>query len=298
MNTPSNDFDYATLGYTINEIDMLRDATQAVNTTDGGWTILREFNDPKGFSWTQQPDVRKIDRNIKYEGHSGTSHAWVMRTMQEIAITGLDKFSEKVLEYRRTAKPRPLRTGDDLWRFIAENENIGDASYEFFMGLKFSSRDSERFAGFVKAALWHPYAMERLFDPDEKDVDHVLLSEIQASRESLGGSGGSDTEEYRIVQYLVRHGLAAFTADATRWNKLNEEEARESRMRYFRIALKRRDLRNQRQNLQSCVFDEAIAQRLGSTWRHFDGILEHPELEAAVEYAMTCVLRANMSKGK
>ncbi len=74
------------------EREMYEDAYQAVEATPGGWDFLKNQSPPadKGFMFWSHPTLSAINRNIKYGGHSGASHGFVMRTMEFIAKNGWD----------------------------------------------------------------------------------------------------------------------------------------------------------------------------------------------------------------
>jgi hypothetical protein len=72
------------------EREMYQDAFQAVEATPGGWEFLAAESPPetKGFMFWSHPTLSAINRNMKYGGHSGSSHALVMRSMESIAKNG------------------------------------------------------------------------------------------------------------------------------------------------------------------------------------------------------------------
>lgn len=75
--------DFSNMEYS-NELD---DAYKAVSIAEA-WDWLRTFNDSHGFVFCTDPMMLKINRNIRYDGHSGASFAWVMREMEFIAKHG------------------------------------------------------------------------------------------------------------------------------------------------------------------------------------------------------------------
>ncbi len=76
---------------------MLEDADAAI-TTCGLWEWMSTYNPTagEGFMFSNHPNLDKISQAMKYEGHSGASYGWTMRTMQQVARLGWDKFAEVV----------------------------------------------------------------------------------------------------------------------------------------------------------------------------------------------------------
>jgi len=77
---------------------MLSSAFEAVESVEGGWdALIPEPVGGRGFMFTPRPEgsvLSQIDEAIeeRYSGHSGASHAWVMRNMQGIARLGWDDY--------------------------------------------------------------------------------------------------------------------------------------------------------------------------------------------------------------
>ncbi len=76
------------------EAMMLQDADAAI-TECGLWEWMSTYNPPdgKGFMFSNHPNQDKINAAMKFDGHSGASYGWTMRTMQKIARIGWDKFA-------------------------------------------------------------------------------------------------------------------------------------------------------------------------------------------------------------
>lgn len=74
------------------EATMLKDAYDAITACDL-WGWMREFSpeDGKGFMFTSHPNLERIDKAMKYQGHSGASYGWTMRQMESIAKIGWDE---------------------------------------------------------------------------------------------------------------------------------------------------------------------------------------------------------------
>ena len=87
--------DYISLGYSQSEQEMLEDAYQAIEKTNM-WDYMKK--DPTGgYMFTDDEQLRIINRNLEYQGHSGSSFGWTMRTMQQIAKLGEEKFIKECL---------------------------------------------------------------------------------------------------------------------------------------------------------------------------------------------------------
>ena len=85
--------------YSAHESEMLRDAYQAITTCDL-WDWLRTYTPEKGFMFSGHPNLTRINAEIKYDGHSGASHAMTMRVMESIAKVGWDEHKNRVREAR------------------------------------------------------------------------------------------------------------------------------------------------------------------------------------------------------
>ena len=88
MTTPvRGDFSFVESSW---EREMFQDAFQAVEATPGGWEFLAQESPPadRGFMFWSHPTLTAIGRNMRYDGHSGASHALVMRSMEFIAKKG------------------------------------------------------------------------------------------------------------------------------------------------------------------------------------------------------------------
>lgn len=81
--------------YTQFEAMMLQDADDAI-TSCGLWDWFREYTPEqgKGFMFSTHPNLDRIDKALKFDGHSGASHAWTLRTMQQVARLGWATFAE------------------------------------------------------------------------------------------------------------------------------------------------------------------------------------------------------------
>jgi hypothetical protein len=87
--------DYISLGYTPDEQEMLQDAYQAIEKTKM-WEYMKK-GPSGGYMFTDDEELRLIHRHLEYDGHSGSSFAWTMRTMQTLARKGEEKFIEECL---------------------------------------------------------------------------------------------------------------------------------------------------------------------------------------------------------
>jgi hypothetical protein len=84
------------LVYSKFEAMMLQDADDAISKCEL-WEWLRTFdpNAGEGFMLTNHPNLNKIIASMKYEGHSGSSFAWTMRTLQTVARIGWTEFVKR-----------------------------------------------------------------------------------------------------------------------------------------------------------------------------------------------------------
>jgi hypothetical protein len=89
--------DFVTLGYTKDEQEMLQDAYQAIEKANM-WNYMKgEPRGGGGYTFTDDEELRAINRNLEYDGHTGFSFGWTMRTMQQIAQLGEEKFIKECL---------------------------------------------------------------------------------------------------------------------------------------------------------------------------------------------------------
>lgn len=75
--------------YTPHSCDMLNDAYDAVTRLDL-WDWLRDFtpHPNEGFMLTRHPNLDRIAEAMAFKTHSGSSWAWTMRTLSDIAKAG------------------------------------------------------------------------------------------------------------------------------------------------------------------------------------------------------------------
>lgn len=90
--------DFVSLGYSLDEQEMLQDAYQAIEKAKMWEYMKGEPTDGKGFIYTDDHELRLINRNIEYTGHSGFSFGWTLRTMQLLARLGEDGFIQHCKE--------------------------------------------------------------------------------------------------------------------------------------------------------------------------------------------------------
>jgi hypothetical protein len=85
--------------YEENEVILLEDAYRAV-TLCAAWDWLKEFkpHPNEGFMFTTEMTVAEIHMRMKHRGHSGSSFAWTMRTMQSIAKHGWEGHKKMVVD--------------------------------------------------------------------------------------------------------------------------------------------------------------------------------------------------------
>ncbi len=77
--------------------EMFDDAYNAIEAVWGGWEFMERDPGEGGFMFSGDPYSAAIQKNMKYDGHSGASYGWTMRVMQKIARVGWDRF---VAEYK------------------------------------------------------------------------------------------------------------------------------------------------------------------------------------------------------
>ena len=77
--------------------EMLEDAYKAV-TKANRWGFLRrpDVPGPKGFMFSDWPEMKDIDTHMEYGGHSGSSYGMTMRVMEFIAKHGWDAYVHRV----------------------------------------------------------------------------------------------------------------------------------------------------------------------------------------------------------
>jgi hypothetical protein len=88
-------FNYKLLGYDDNFNDMLQSAEIAIDKMNL-WYWVRDFDEPEGFADTSNPIMYDLGMSMSYQGHSGSSIARTMRSMQTIAKHGMRVFIEEV----------------------------------------------------------------------------------------------------------------------------------------------------------------------------------------------------------
>ena len=81
---------------------LLQDMDDAI-TECGLWDWLKTFEPKKdeGFMFTDNQNIDKISSKLKYDGHSGHSFAWCLRTIQTIAKKGWDTYRAEKLRSAR-----------------------------------------------------------------------------------------------------------------------------------------------------------------------------------------------------
>ena len=104
---------------------MLADADKAI-TECGLWDWMKTYEPEKGngFMFTQHPNLDRINKAMKYEGHSGSSYGWTMRVMEQVA-KGRVKIPEQVT---------PLEVAESLQTVLPDGEQQYDALKRFSEG--------------------------------------------------------------------------------------------------------------------------------------------------------------------
>lgn len=108
MSNAVNPGDFNALKVDDFERTMLEDAYKAV-TKSNRWDFLRRSDvpGPKGFMFSSWPQMKDIDTNMEYQGHSGASYGWTMRQMEFIAKQGWDVYANKV-GHKPSSEPDPV----------------------------------------------------------------------------------------------------------------------------------------------------------------------------------------------
>ena len=92
---------FTPLGFDTHEARLLQDAYDAVTKADM-WEYLKLPSTPgkEGFMFNADIELTAINYEMTYTGHSGASHAWVMRQMEAIAKKGWASYANAVREQR------------------------------------------------------------------------------------------------------------------------------------------------------------------------------------------------------
>lgn len=75
----------------------LQDVYDAVDKTPGGWEWFKSYDPPEGesFLWCKHPKLKEVTGNMKFlDNHSGSSLAFVLRTIEFIAKHGWDAYAK------------------------------------------------------------------------------------------------------------------------------------------------------------------------------------------------------------
>lgn len=87
--------------YDAHESTMLKDAYEAITACDlWGWMKAYVPEEGQGFMFSNHPNLARIDKEMKYGGHSGSSYGWTMRQMESIAKIGWEEHRNRVREAR------------------------------------------------------------------------------------------------------------------------------------------------------------------------------------------------------
>jgi hypothetical protein len=110
---------FLALGFDTHESTMLADAYQAVTKADM-WEYLRLPTTPgkDGFMFSKDIELAAIAFEMQYQGHSGSSYAWVMRQMEAIAKGGWTGWANR-MRYLRSMQQ--LRHEEELSKMRARH---------------------------------------------------------------------------------------------------------------------------------------------------------------------------------
>lgn len=118
---------YVSIGFTTHENEMLQDAELAIDKANA-WEYMKTDPGEGGYMFGDSPELREIYKNIKYDGHSGSSMGWTMRTMQILARKGIDEFcswnSEVRIGPEVKAPNRQARTPEMDKKVVDEYKNV------------------------------------------------------------------------------------------------------------------------------------------------------------------------------
>lgn len=92
------------------EVNMLQDAYDTINRL-GLWEWFGTFepHPNEGFMFTADMDIAMIGTSMKFDGHSGSTFAWTMRVVHDIARRGWEDHKRRVLAHRALPKACPCR---------------------------------------------------------------------------------------------------------------------------------------------------------------------------------------------
>ncbi len=79
---------------------MLEDAYKAIDSVWTGWEFVERDPGEGGFMFSTSLIAEAIQKEMKYDGHSGASYGWTMRKMQRLARIGWEAFvkEEQVIQ--------------------------------------------------------------------------------------------------------------------------------------------------------------------------------------------------------
>jgi hypothetical protein len=87
---------------------MFRDAYEAISKCNL-WEWLRTYSPEKdkGFMFSEHPNLTRINKSMKFDGHSGASYAITMRVMESIAKNGWEALKSQA---QQKNSPCPCRS--------------------------------------------------------------------------------------------------------------------------------------------------------------------------------------------
>lgn len=89
MTTPG---DFSALPISKSTKEMLSDAYNAISQNEL-WDYMKTYEPNNGFMFSQPTsEILRINRSLKYDGHSGASYGCTMREMQFIAKNGWESY--------------------------------------------------------------------------------------------------------------------------------------------------------------------------------------------------------------
>jgi hypothetical protein len=162
---------------------MLKDMYDAVSVSEN-WENLKGFvPQDGGFMFSEKPEwFSRIDKAVKYTGHSGASHGWTMRCIDYIAKHGWENFVTKMSKPDEATKKR-LRILE-LPFSIAEKKNQLNAWKKRLESVDKTDYDSVQY---LQAGVdEHNYEVEQL----ERELTRLMPPAPAPLQRSMSVAGG------------------------------------------------------------------------------------------------------------
>ena len=166
---------------------MLKDMYDAVSVSEN-WENLKGFiPQDGGFMFSEKPEwFSRIDSAVKYDGHSGASHAWTIRCIDYIAKHGWENFMLKMSKPDEATKKR-LRIME-LPHSIAEKKNQLNAWQDRLEIVDKTNYDAVQ--RLEQQVYKHNYEVEQL----ERELKCLMPPAPAPLQRSMSVAGGSFIE--------------------------------------------------------------------------------------------------------